>query len=214
MKKSNAAATNLIAVIFTIIIVLVAWKLIIPSYVSNSAKLKSLDSEISAAQTKLDSLDTARSDMSSLQKAYDSISVAVPNNNDEPNLITELEAIALSNGIVLPTISISASDAAGSGATADSAVVDTVSGTTTAVSISISISVNGTYDQLTAFIAALEKSVKFMNIKSMNFADDPDNGLSLSLQLESYSVPTKEDANTSINDGSVSGVYSESGEPL
>lgn len=214
MKKSNAAATNLIAVIFTVIIVLVAWKLIIPSYVSNSAKLKSLDSEISAAQIKLDSLDTARSDMSSLQKAYDSISVAVPDDSDEPNLITELEAIALGNGIVLPTISISTSDASGSSATIDPSAVDTVSNTTTAVPISISISVNGTYDQLTAFITALEKSVKFMNIKSMNFANDPENGLSLSLQLESYSVPTREDANTTIADGSVSGVYSGSGKPL
>jgi Tfp pilus assembly protein PilO len=184
MKNNDSSALNLLAVILTIGLLVVSWKLISPSYAANTQKLKTLDVEVANAQSKLQSLDKTRSDLSSIDSAYNIISVAVPDGTDEPNLITELEAIAVKNGIALPTISIS-SDSAGAASVTTGAEASTLP--TVGTPISISLSVAGSFDQLNDFITTLEKSVKFFNIQDMNYAFSEEGGLSLSLNIRAYS---------------------------
>lgn len=184
MKNNDSSALNLLAVILTIGLLVVSWKLISPSYAANTQKLKTLDVEVANAQSKLQSLDKTRSDLSSIDSAYNIISVAVPDGTDEPNLITELEAIAVKNGIALPTISIS-SDSAGAASVTAGAEASTLP--TVGTPISISLSVAGSFDQLNEFITTLEKSVKFFNIQDMNYAFSEEGGLSLSLNIRAYS---------------------------
>jgi len=203
MKKNNSSSLNILAVVLTLGLVIIAWKLISPSYASNSQSLKSLENEITNAQAKLDSLDKTRNDLSTIESTYNIISVAIPEDNDEPNLITELEAIAVKNSLTIPSISIS-------GESEETAAYEDdglSSYNQTGTPISINMSVSGTFEQLNEFIGALEKSVKFMNITDLNFAYSEDGGLSLSISIEAYK-------RSSINDESENGVYSETGEAL
>lgn len=180
MKNNSSSQLNLLAVLLTVGMVIISWQIISPSYHANTQKINALDSEITNAQAKLDSLDEARKGLSSIDSAYNIISVAVPDNTDEPNLITELEAIATKHNIVLPSISISA----GSSANSEETVIQAGS------PITISISVSGKFDQLNDFITDLEKSVKFFNIKNMNYAYGEDGILSLSLSIQAHSRST------------------------
>lgn len=202
MKNTNNSTTyNTLAVILTIMVLVLIWKLILPSYSANKSKAANLETETLAAQNKKDSLDKAKTDLTDVDAAYQAITVSISNGSDEPGLISELEAIALKNGIVLPSISISSADAANAQATA--ADGSSLSEALDASPITISLSVSGNFDQLNGLIAALEKSVKFMNIKSTNFSLADDGSLALSLQIEAYSR-----AESSVAAGSVNGVSS------
>ncbi len=174
MKKNNSSTLSLLAIILTIGAVIISWRLISPSYAANVKKLSDLDQEISNVSSKIESLDITKNDLSLIDSTLKSIMVAVPDNTDEPNLITELEAIALKNNIILPSISIS------KGQSAD---LD-ISGQT----ISIALNVTGTFGELNGFIEALEKSIKFMNIKSLNYTLADEGKMALSLNIEAYSM--------------------------
>ncbi len=150
-----------------------------PSYAANSEKLQILDMEITNAQAKLDSLDKVRNDLSSIDSTFEKISVAIPEGADEPNLITELEAIAVKNGIVLPSVSVSTESA-------DNGDYEEGESQAYGVPISISFSVNGSFDNLNQFVADLEKSIKFLNITDLNYAYAEDGSISLSLVISAY----------------------------
>jgi len=200
-NASSSTMYNTLAVFLTIMILVLVWKLILPSYSANKSKAANLETETLAAQNKKDSLDKAKIDLADVDAAYQAITVSISNGSDEPGLISELEAIALKNGIVLPSISISSTDAANAQATATDG--SSLSEALDASPITISLSVSGNFDQLNGLIAALEKSVKFMNIKSTNFSLADDGSLALSLQIEAYSR-----AESSVATGSVNGVSS------
>lgn len=202
MKKSdNIAIMNTIAVFLTVMVVIIVWKLILPSYVDNKKQYSNLDTEIIAAENKKASLDKVKTDLSQIDSAYKAITVSISDGSDEPNLISELEAIALKNGLALPSISISADSA--SSATPVESDGTTIAEALPATPVNISISVSGTFDQLNGLISSLEKSVKFMNIKAANFSQGEDN-IALSLQIEAYSRTST----SSAGEGSVNGVSS------
>lgn len=180
MKSNNTTSLNIIAILFIAILLIISWKLILPSYAANSDKLQTLDMEITNAQAKLDSLDEVRNDLSSIDATFEKISVAIPDGADEPNLITELEAIAVKNGIVLPSVSITEESAS------DSNYDEDASQAQYGVPISISFSVTGSFDSLNQFIVDLEKSIKFLNITDLNYAYSEDGNISLSLVIEAY----------------------------
>lgn len=206
MKKNNLSSLNVVAILLTVLLLILSWKLIAPSYSSNSKALKSLETEITNAQAKLDSLDKTRNDLSSIESTYDMISVAVPDGSDEPNLITELEAIAIKSGIVLPSISISSNNLENANYGSEG-TVSIESG----IPIDISLSVTGNFDQLNEFVSALEKSVKFLNITDLNYAFFEESGLSLSLNIKAYSRANRSEESAN---GSLNGVYSSNGKPL
>lgn len=185
-SKSYSAA----AVFFTIILFIVAWKLILPGYAGSQAKIAQLDAEIDQATSKKEQLDAARQSLASIDSAYKAITVSVSEDSDEPNIISELESIALKNGLVLPSIAISAG-AEAPASSEDGQMADATSGQP----IGVSVSVTGTYDQLSAFVAALEKSVKFMNIQSLNYGvSEEDGSISLSMLINAYSRAPKSEA--------------------
>ena len=191
-KNDNSTVLNSVAVILTILVLVVTWKLILPNYVSNRAETLSLENQIINAQAKIDALDQTSSELSGMDNVYKAITVAVSDDADEANLISELEAIALKNSIVLPAISISRVDPnTTSVQTADSTVLAVP---TSASPITISINVNGSFEQLNGLVSALEKSVKFMNIKSLNYSAGEGSTLSLALQIEAYSRQVATDA--------------------
>lgn len=181
-RQNSSAAYSLMAVMFTVLLLIVSWKLILPGYAANKIKISQLETEINQANSKKEQLDQAKSNLTSANTAYQALTVSVAEDADEPNLISELEQIAVKNGLALPNINISP---AGSETGVDEEGNAQESETTGAV-YAIGINVSGTYDQLGAFITSLEKSIKFMNIKALTYTDNEGDQISLSLTLHAY----------------------------
>jgi Tfp pilus assembly protein PilO len=165
------------------------WKSIIPDYQKNQEALAKTNKEIELSKAKLESLQNTKNSLAQLGDIVDRLFISVPADKDTPNLITELEAIATKSETVIPSIQIS--EAAPS--------KDTKAPAKNA--ISVSFSVNGTYENLNKMITALEKDIRFTNIKSLTYSVTPDaKTTSLALQLEVY----KRDASVIVSTSSTS----------
>lgn len=209
MKASGKTTSNTIAVLLTIAVLVLAWKMVLPGYFNHKSNLDSLTSEVEAAKIKLESIEKSKSELSAIKPITDQLLIAVPKGVDEPDLISELEAIALKNSIVLPAISISVEEAnsetgtetvtanAAAPATVNSATstantADTDSTAAETVSSSgkpilVSFAVTGSFANLNSFITGLEKSIRFMNIIGINYGVDTETGENtLALQIDAY----------------------------
>lgn len=200
MKASGPTTSNTVAVILTIGVLVLAWKMVLPGYFSHKANLDNLTSEVEAAKIKLESIEKSKAELSAIQPITDQLLVAVPKGPDEPDLISELEAIAIKNSIVLPAISISSELEGSTGETTvtttaatpasegiEGPVVAEVAAEPSGTPITISLSVTGSFEDLNNFITALEQSVRFMNITGLTYGlNEEGGGNSLALQIEAY----------------------------
>jgi Tfp pilus assembly protein PilO len=213
MKMSKSTTGNMIAILLSIAVIVLAWKLVLPNYFSHKNNLVALESEVSAAKAKLESLDKARADIAAVKSTADQIMVSVPKGKDEPDLISELEAIGVKNGIVIPTIDIADENSQTSGTTTNTGVIaqsaaapatvsqsaeNAVTGTGTSGETAaaettqgapfiVSFTVTGSFENLNGFITGLEKSVRFMNIQSFTYEVLKEGeGNSLAVQIEVY----------------------------
>lgn len=185
MKKKNNNSIFYAGV--TVVIVVASffytWKSIIPKLSENKAKSAQLDINIASATMKLDSLKKAQTTLTQLGDIPTQLSVSVPEDKDMPNLITELEAVASKYKIVLPTITVT------DGASA-AAVVGTGTPASSTNTVIIGLSAPSSFENIQAFIADLEKDIRFMNIKSVSISSAKDekgvNITSVSLQIEAY----------------------------
>ena len=210
MKASKSTTINTIAVLLTIGILVLAWQMVLPGYFSHKSNLDKLTSEIEAAKTKLDSIEKAKVELQSIKPISDQLLVAVPKGPDDPDLISELEAIAIKNNIVLPSIQISQAETTAAPEpqmTSSAAAPSTVTETTPAAEpaadsaavpaasaasagpMTVALSVKGTFQDLNNFIGSLEKSIRFMNITSLTFGAEKEGAKtnSLALEIEVYS---------------------------
>jgi len=190
-KKSNSFVFVILLLFLTVGAFYYSWKYIVPSYGENRAKSASLDTDIANATKKLDSLKKAQTSLTQLGDIPTQLSVAVPEDKDMPNLITELEAVAAKYGMILPTISVSNGSTATTSGTAVAPVASSSdtsgnSGNT----ITVAIASPGSFENITGLIAALEKDIRFMNIKSVTISSSEGKagttGLTVALQIEAY----------------------------
>lgn len=172
MKKSTGPFYAGVAFLISLASFLYAWKLIIPKYNENKVALATIDSEIGSASKKLESLKTASKTLASLGEIPEQLSLAVPEDKDMPNLITELEALAAKNNIIIPAIQVTEGSGSGTG--------------TSNNGVSVSFAVSGSFEEINNLIASLEKDIRFMNIKSVSISSGDEGSMSLSLQLEAY----------------------------
>lgn len=210
MSKSTTA--NIAAALLTAIVIILAWKVVLPNYFSHKNNLIALESEVNSAKAKLESLDKASADIASVKYTADQIMVSVPKGQDEPNLISELEAIGIKSGVIIPFMDITeaspetagvsetgvVAQTAAAPATVSQGAEEQVAGTGTAVDataavtasgapFTVSFTVKGSFENLNSFIKGLEKSVRFMNIKSFTYGLDEESGEnSLAIQIEVY----------------------------
>lgn len=206
MKASGKTTSNTIAVLLTIAVLVLAWKMVLPGYFNHKSNLDSLTSEVEAAKIKLESIEKSKSELSAIKPITDQMLIAVPEGVDEPDLISELEAIALKNSIILPAISINTENASSETGnetiTASVAAPATVNSTDNAANtdntvaetasssgkpITISFAVTGSFANLNSFVVGLEKSIRFMNIIGINYGIDAETGENtMALQIEAY----------------------------
>lgn len=177
-KSNNKLLSNAMAVILTAVIFLVSWKMILPSYADNKSKANVLKSEVDEAQNKIASIESAKVDLSGITDTINQLLVAIPEDKDEPNLISELEAIGTKNSIGIPSIEIS------SGASASA--TDTSTSLSAGTPVTVSFSVIGSADKISALTESLEKSIKFMNIKTITMTSQEGGDISASYSIETY----------------------------
>jgi Tfp pilus assembly protein PilO len=207
MKRSNSSIFyGGITVLIVVASFLYSWKFIIPKYRDNRAESLSIDTKIANANKKLESLKKAQTALVQLGDIPKQLSVAVPQDKDMPNLITELEAVAAKYKIIIPTISITD----GSGSTTASATSTAAAGTSSSGNtVTIAFAVPGSFDDINGLISDLEKDIRFMNIKSVSISSTQSqtggSSMSVALQIEAYkrgsaaSSATSSAGNTSAN---------------
>lgn len=171
MESSNNTIINTVVVIVTAIIIVLCWKMLLPNYYTSKNQLETVKTTLDQDKAKLASIQQAKADLESISDVKEKIFVAISKDDPTPDTISELEAIAIKNNIVLPTIDIS-QDADASGGNFSQ--------------IKISTSVTGDFQQLSVFIASLEKSIKFMDISNINLGVAEGGKFSLALQLTAY----------------------------
>lgn len=181
-QKTNNTFYGGITVLIVACSFVYSWKFLVPKYNSQKTEINTVDTELKAATNKLESIKTTRTTLETLKPITNQLFIAVPGDKDSPNLITELEAIALKYKIIIPSIQIADGAKAATGATGSAPI------STNAVSISIAV--NGSFADLNSFVGSLEKDIRFMNIKSLSMTstDDPTK-MSLTLQIEAYKRP-------------------------
>lgn len=183
MKKSNYSSFVVLVLLIVAASFYFSWQFILPNYRQNRTDLAKTNMEIDSAREKLESLKTAQSSLTGLGSLVDQMFVAVPKDADEPNLITELEAIATKYQTYIPTIQV------GSSRSSASSDIAAASGVNADNVIPISFSVNGSYENLNQFVTAIEKDVRFMNITSLSMSVS-EGKASLSLQINSFKRPS------------------------
>lgn len=143
------------------------WKILVPKYTLNKTEALALASEIDSSRDKLDSLKSAQNDLEELGDTVDKLLLSVPSDTDMPNLITELEALAVKNQASLPGLQISDSSSSNDG------------------TVSIVFSIKGDFEKLSKFISSVEKDIRYMNISTFSISSGKDD-LTLTLQVEAY----------------------------
>lgn len=182
MKKNNSYNSSLIPVLLTVACFLLAWYIILPNYYEAKSELNIMEEDVLAARAKYNSLEQTKSDLKSISDITDLLYISISPDADEQNLITELEAIAIKHELTIPSISISDPTAGNEDEYFYTGDSGSISG-----AIQVSFSVAGDFTKLNEFIASLEKSVKFMNIKSLSYQSaESDSLIYLSVQLETY----------------------------
>ena len=150
---------------------------LIPSIFENSAKIEALGKDIASANDKLDSLSKADKSMTQLSAVVNSLLIAVPDNINSPDLITEVEVIASQNQVALPSLSPPTSLKSGAPSVS-------------AGGLSTSLTVTGSFQNINNFINALETSIRFSKINSITLSSS-DTGLTASISFEVYNRPAE-----------------------
>jgi len=151
--------------------------LLMPTIADNTSKITAYDQEIASANTKLDSISAADKSMTELSSVVNNLLIAVPDNVNAPDLITEIEAIASQSQVVLPSLSPPSAAAAGG-----------ASGVASGKSFLTSLTVFGSFQNINTFINSLETSIRFSKINNLSLSAS-ETGLSASITLEVYSRP-------------------------
>lgn len=166
-----------VVIILAVASYIVCSNLLFPSIFENTSRIKALDTDISNANQKLDSLSVADKSMTQLATTVNGLLVAVPDSINSPDLITEIETIANQNQVALPSLTPPTSLSVG-GASAP----------TSTGGLSTSLSVTGSYQNINGFINALETSIRFSKINSLTISAN-DTSLTASINLEVYNRP-------------------------
>lgn len=187
MKKKPSTTSALVAII-TIFVVILGWYVVAPGYKESKDEKEKLEGQVITLQEKLAWLDETETSLKSGEETFSKLFVSVPSDDrDEPNAITELEAIALQYGLIIPSISFT--DVSPRASIDDQDLEVSIPGTR----VSIALVLEGSFENVSGFIESVEKSVKFMNIRSFTYAMGENPETSLSMEIEAYAQNNKDD---------------------
>ncbi len=169
-KKANVSYYLGLAVLIAIACFYFAYSKLLPQYKAHKAELALTQAEVKAIDVKIRSLDSSKSTLADLGDVVNKMLIAVPDGKDAPNLVTELEALAIKHKVYIPNIQISE----------PTSTAESENNT-----ISVSLSASGGYSDLHQFIQGIEKDLRFMNIENMTISSVGDQ-VSVSLQIDTF----------------------------
>ena len=143
---------------------------LVPQYRKDKASLALVQAEDMAIDSKIQSLQNSKQTLTDLGDLVDKMLVAVPDGEDAPNLITEIEALATQNKVSVPNIQITSTE------NTDASASNI---------IPVALTANGTFSNVHQFIHSLEKDLRFMNIQNITISAVGDQ-FSASIQLNTY----------------------------
>jgi Tfp pilus assembly protein PilO len=176
-KKENSLFLPLIALLISVTVFFLSWKILIPSIVDNQAKIKAHNIDIGLAEAKIQSLTDAKKKIASISGLVNQLLVAIPEDVDTPDLIAEIETIAALNQVILPSIS--------------PPVGDNQSGDS-ANGLSATISVSGGFTNIYNFISSLENSIRFLKITSLSISSSDTSLLNATITFDVYKRPNND----------------------
>ena len=157
MKRDN----SVFSIVLAVLVVVAAWAYCyvvgFGGYKSKAADLNRITDEVTQAQSKYESLQRTKTAIDENRDLVTNTLVAVSNGADTENVISEIEAIASQQQLVIPSIQIS-SDSAADGAAA------------TASSSTFGFTITGSFEAINTFVKAVENDVKFMSIDSLTMS--------------------------------------------
>lgn len=190
MKRTNSYLSAIVAIIIAVGCFWYSLAVLVPNIQSQNAKLDQAQSNVEQADSYLQDLIRSKSSIAELGDLPSLLSLAIPGDKDTPNLITELEAVAAKHKMVIPSIQVS-----------DSAT-DEASDTASSNTVDVNFTVQGSFTDVSAFVAAIEGDIRYMNIQSITMTSiegssgNSSGSVSLSLQLQAYKRASAETAAT------------------
>jgi len=192
MKRSSNSYYIVLAMIAVIGCFYYSYTNLIPKYRNHKADFDLVQTEIKAIDDKITSLQNSKQTLLDLGDIVDKMLIAVPNDKDSANLITEIEALAIKHKVYIPSIQISDPDSTDS--------------TDQSNKIAVAFSASGSFSDTHQFIQSIEHDLRFMTIKNLTISASG-NDVSLSVQIETYKrtntslssnnlVPTLDNAGT------------------
>jgi len=168
-----------LAVAVALVILFLGWLLLIRPLINSLADIRNPVDIEAAQQEVLSDIDS----ISSLKREYQQVAVgqrdrfnlAMPQGRDIPTLLAQLEGVAKQSGVLIQGI-----DFIGSGD--ENNAVKQPAGSTAAGQLGLPFKVNtlqinvtlgtGSYQQLKSFIAAVEQSIRLIDLTSITFSRD------------------------------------------
>jgi len=166
---------------------LISYKLLMPAIADNSAKISAYESDIGRAEEKLNSISTTEKSIAKISDLVNNLLIAVPDSVDSPDLITEIETIAVQNQVVLPSITPPEEIDSGSNTSAGGVTGEASNGSS---GLAVNISVSGPFQNIYNFISALETSIRFSKITTLTITSSEEGTLGASITFEVYKRPS------------------------
>jgi len=174
-KEDKNLFLPIVALLIAVTAFFVSWKMLMPKIAENQAKIKAYDADIELAELKTQSLSDANKKIASISGLINQLLIAIPEDINSPDLITEIETIAATNQVLLPSIS-----PPGSGEQSSESSID---GSSTTISIS------GGFTNIYNFVSSLENSIRFLKITSLSISSTEVDNLSATITFDVFKRP-------------------------
>ncbi len=166
---------NLIILVLILILIAVVVFLDVPKVQEILALREQISEQkeaFSEKQALLLKIEELKSGYEENKESLEKVSYILPAEQDIPNLIVQLEALAFENGLVLESINLSSSEKTSSGMAEE--VRESQQGTTSQdyQILTANLKVIGDYSGFKNFLKAVENNIRLMDVVSLNFSGE------------------------------------------
>lgn len=142
----------------------------ISTYSSNSLALKSKQAELDSYNKRIQSLDSIRSQGTTITHVLQNLYLAMPKQSQIPDVLAMIDSIGGASGVVMSGVSLGTVSASASSSASISEVP-------------VSVSFTGNLDSLNRFLIALRNNIRTVDIQNQNVTADASGNLSVTMQL-------------------------------
>ena len=172
-KEKNVISSNL--GLLLLIVAVLGWFFVVSpqinTYSNEALQVKSTTTIRDSYNQRLSDLKTIADGGTALTSLLQRMDIAMPKSSQIPEVLVMVQSLANSSGVILSGVNI------GTAATTASA------GTSTVSQVPVSISFDGTQDNLTSFLNAINNNIRAGIVQSQTISADDNGNLSVTLQL-------------------------------